>query len=69
MQEAAQHVAQNMEETAASISNGTANAEHASSILSTLADAIQDSKVKAERSVENSHRTMRIAEGRSATRR
>ena len=62
MQMAIQQVAHNMSETAASISDGTINAEHASTILSSLANDLQDSKEKAELSVGNSQRTMKIAE-------
>lgn len=62
MQMAIQQVAHNMSETAASISDGTINAEHASKILSSLANDLQDSKEKAELSVGNSERTMKIAE-------
>ncbi len=61
MQMAIQQVAQNMSETASSISNGTINAEHASAILSSLAHDLQDSKEKADTSVSNSQRTMQIA--------
>ena len=62
MQMAVQQVAHNMSETAASISDGTINAEHASKILSTLANDLQDSKEKADLSVENSQLTMQTAE-------
>ena len=48
MQMAIQQVAHNMSETAASISDGTINAEHASAILSSLANDLQDSKEKAD---------------------
>ena len=62
MQMAIQQVAQNMNDTATSISNGTINAEHASAILETLANDIMESKEKANLSVENSQQTMQIAE-------
>ncbi|MCG7334536.1 methyl-accepting chemotaxis protein [Sporosarcina sp. ACRSM] len=62
MQTAIQQIAQNMNETATSISNGTINAEHASTILESLAKDLLDSKEKAVLSVENSHQTMQIAE-------
>jgi methyl-accepting chemotaxis protein len=62
MQMAIHQVAHNMSETVASISDGTINAEHASKILSSLANDLQDSKEKAELSVGNSQRTMKIAE-------
>ncbi|MDS9471281.1 methyl-accepting chemotaxis protein [Sporosarcina pasteurii] len=62
MHDAIQQVAANMSDVTISISNGTANAEHASSILGTLADNIQASKVTADRSVENSKATMQVAE-------
>lgn len=62
MQMAIQQIAHNMNETATSISNGTIHAEHASAILASLASDLLDSKEKAELTVENSHRTMQIAE-------
>lgn len=61
MQEALQEVAHNMGEVTASISSGTTSAEHASGILSTLADNINESKNIANNSVENSKITMEIA--------
>ncbi len=61
MQEALQEVANNMGEATASISNGTANAEHASGILGTLAANINESKTIANHSVENSKTTMQVA--------
>ncbi|AOV09171.1 chemotaxis protein [Sporosarcina ureilytica] len=62
MHDALQQVAGNMSDVTISISNGTANAEHASTILGTLADNIQASKVTADGSVENSKATMQVAE-------
>ncbi len=62
MQMAVQQIAFNMGETAASISDGTISAEHASKILASLANDLQNSKEKADTSVENSKKTMQIAE-------
>ena len=61
MQMAIQQVAHNMNETAASISDGTINAENASKILSSLASDLQNSKEIADLSVSNSQQTMQIA--------
>jgi len=61
MQMAIQQVAHNMSETAASISDGSINAENASKILSSLANDLQNSKEIAVLSVSNSQQTMQIA--------
>ena len=62
MQEAIQQVANNMSEVTISISNGTTNAEHASGILHSLANDIQNSKETADGSVANSKTTMLTAQ-------
>ena len=62
MQVAIQQVAESMSEVTISVSNGTANAEHASEILTALADDIQNSKKTADGSVSNSKTTMLTAE-------
>ncbi|WP_342511813.1 methyl-accepting chemotaxis protein [Sporosarcina sp. FSL K6-1522] len=62
MQVAIQQVAHNMNDTAVSISDGTHSAEHASEILVSLANNLQNSKEKADFSAENSQKTMQIAE-------
>lgn len=62
MQEAVHQVAYNMSATAQSISDGTVDAEHASAILGSLADDLQNSKEKADMSVGNSKQTMQIAD-------
>ena len=62
MQVAVQQVAENMSEVTISVSNGTVNAEHASEILTALADDIQNSKRTADSSVANSKTTMLTAE-------
>lgn len=62
MKTAVQQVADNMGEVTGSISNGTISAEHASTILTALANEIQYSKETADGSVENSKTTMITAE-------
>lgn len=62
MKKAIQQVADNMSEVTISISNGTTSAEHASGILTSLANDIQNSKETADGSVENSKTTMLTAE-------
>ncbi len=62
MNAAVQHVSENMNEVVESIVDGTTNAERSSTILDTLAGELQDSKVHADISVENSKVTMRTAE-------
>lgn len=62
MHDAIQEVAHNMEDVTVSISNGTTSAEHASEILSTLADHIHTSKEIADHTVDNSKTTMQIAQ-------
>ena len=62
MQAAVQQVAQNMVHTVESISNGTSNAENASSILHSLAEGLQDSREKADITVQNSKNTMEISQ-------
>lgn len=61
MHSALQEVSNNMGEVAASISDGTTSAEHASSILGTLAEDINESKAIADSSVGNSKETLNIA--------
>lgn len=62
MQTAIQQVAHNMGEVSVSISDGTTNAEHASEILTSLANDIQNSKETADNSVANSKTTMLTAD-------
>ncbi|MFS0576342.1 methyl-accepting chemotaxis protein [Sporosarcina sp. 179-K 3D1 HS] len=61
MQAAVQQVAQNMVHTVESISDGTTNAENASSILHSLAEDLQDTREKADVTVHNSRSTMEIS--------
>lgn len=62
MNAAVQHVSENMNEVVESIVDGTTNAERSSEILDTLAAELQNSKLNADISVENSKVTMRTAE-------
>ncbi|KXH79735.1 methyl-accepting chemotaxis protein [Sporosarcina sp. HYO08] len=61
MQDAVQQVAQNMMHTVESISDGTMNAENASSILHSLADDLQEAREKADFTVQSSQSTMKIS--------
>lgn len=61
MQDAVQQVAQNMMHTVESISDGTTNAENASSILHSLAEDLQHSSEKADLTVQSSQHTMSIS--------
>jgi methyl-accepting chemotaxis protein len=62
MKAAVQQVAENMSEVAVSVSDGTVHAENASSILVSLDEELQDSRLKAEASAENAKVTMQTAE-------
>src|SRR5699024_11379971 len=61
MHDALQQVADNMGDVTASISNGNDSAGHASTILGTLDELIQDARDIANTSVLNSEETMKIA--------
>ncbi|WP_438315772.1 methyl-accepting chemotaxis protein [Sporosarcina sp. FA9] len=61
MQSAINQMSINMNETAASVSDGTINAEQSSTILESLADDLQNSKETADISVANSKITMQTA--------
>ncbi|CAM3052300.1 HAMP domain-containing methyl-accepting chemotaxis protein [Filibacter tadaridae] len=63
MKLAIHQVAETMSDTAASVSDGTNNAEYASTILIALAEDLRHSKEKADESVTSSKLTMQIAEG------
>ncbi|MBB4826076.1 methyl-accepting chemotaxis protein [Sporosarcina luteola] len=68
MEEAIHMVAHNMGEVAGGVTDGTHHAEHASTILYSLAESLQNTKEKADITVENSNVTMSIAregEGRA----
>ncbi|WP_060210464.1 methyl-accepting chemotaxis protein [Sporosarcina koreensis] len=62
MNGAIEMVAENMNDVAMSVTGGTTNTEHASSILGSLADDLQSSKVRADEVAVNSQVTMRIAQ-------
>lgn len=62
MNGAIEMVAENMNEVAMSVTEGTSNTEHASSILGSLADDLQSSKVRADEVAVNSQLTLRIAQ-------
>lgn len=62
MNGAIEMVAENMNDVAMSVTEGTTNTEHASSILGSLADDLQSSKVRADEVAVNSQVTMRIAQ-------
>ncbi|MFJ8064254.1 methyl-accepting chemotaxis protein [Psychrobacillus sp. NPDC096426] len=62
MKDAVHQVATNMSETVASVSDGTLTAEQSSVILQSLAEDLQNSKITADASVENSKTTMTTAE-------
>lgn len=61
MNGAIEMVAENMNDVAMSVTEGTSNTEHASSLLGSLADDLQSSKVRADEVAVNSQMTMRIA--------
>ncbi|MFC5603416.1 methyl-accepting chemotaxis protein [Sporosarcina koreensis] len=62
MNGAIEMVAENMNDVAMSVTEGTNNTEHASSILGSLADDLQSSKVRADEVAVNSQMTMQIAQ-------
>lgn len=62
MKSAIHQVSTNMNEVAASVSDGTVNSERSSSILETLSEGLHHSKEKADASVANSKETMKTAE-------
>ncbi|MCG3088836.1 methyl-accepting chemotaxis protein [Sporosarcina cyprini] len=62
MEEAIQMVAHNMGDVAEGVTDGTRHAEHASSILNSLAESLQNTKDKADVTVENSNVTMSMAQ-------
>lgn len=62
MEEAIQMVAHNMGDVAEGVTDGSRHAEHASSILNSLADSLQNTKDKADLTVENSNVTMTMAQ-------
>ncbi|QTD41986.1 methyl-accepting chemotaxis protein [Sporosarcina sp. Te-1] len=62
MEEAIQMVAHNMGDVAGGVTDGTHHAEHASSILYSLADSLQNTKERADVTVGNSNLTMSIAQ-------
>ena len=62
MNGAIEMVADNMNEVAMSVTEGTNSTEHASSILNLLADDLQSSKLRADEVVVNSRMTMQIAQ-------
>lgn len=59
---AVQQISVNMGEAVSSITDGSINAEHSSTILATLADELQHSKESADLSVANSKITMKTAQ-------
>ncbi|TQR21308.1 methyl-accepting chemotaxis protein [Psychrobacillus vulpis] len=61
MKGAAHQISTNMSEAAASVSDGTITSERSSTILQTLAEGLQHSKVNADASVMNSKTTMQTA--------
>ncbi|GEN82610.1 hypothetical protein SLU01_09220 [Sporosarcina luteola] len=62
MNNAIEMVAESMSDVALSVSGGTSHAEHASSLLGSLADDLQSSKVKADEVAINSDMTMKAAQ-------
>lgn len=62
MNGAIEMVSENMNDVAISVTEGTTNTEHASSILGSLADDLQSSKARADEVAANSQVTMRIAQ-------
>ncbi|WP_432358791.1 methyl-accepting chemotaxis protein [Sporosarcina sp. UB5] len=62
MNDAIEMVAENMNEVAISVTEGTTNTEHVSSILSSLAADLQHSKIRTDEVAVNSQMTMRIAQ-------
>lgn len=62
MNGAIEMVSENMNDVASSVTEGTTNTEHASSILGSLADDLQSSKARADEVAANSQVTMRIAQ-------
>ncbi len=62
MNESVQVVANNIEEVSASMTDGMNHADKASTVLISLAEDLQDMKIKADNTVENSNKTMQIAE-------
>lgn len=62
MKDVVHQVSTNMSETVASVSDGTLTAERSSTILQSLAEDLQNSKITADESVMNSRITMTTAE-------
>ena len=61
MSDAVQIVANNIEDVAVAVTDGMHHAENASGILVSMADDLQNVKMKADHTVENSNVTMKIA--------